>query len=202
MDEPALIHSAQHGDLEAFNRLVLAYQDMIFNQTYRMLGEQDAAADAAQNAFISAYRNLAGFRGGSFKAWLLRIATNTCYDELRRRQRRPTIPLEPVNEEDEEVESPSWLADPGETPEDAAERLELNQAIQHCLEGLPADFRAVVVLVDIQGLDYQEAAQAIRTPVGTVKSRLARARQRLRDCLLGIRELLPEVYRLVEESES
>jgi RNA polymerase sigma-70 factor (ECF subfamily) len=202
MDEPALIHSAQHGDLEAFNRLVLAYQDMIFNQTYRMLGEQDAAADAAQNAFISAYRNIAGFRGGSFKAWLLRIATNTCYDELRRRQRRPTIPLEPVNEEDEEVESPSWLADPGETPEDAAERLELNRAIQHCLEGLPTDFRAVVVLVDIQGLDYQEAAQAIRTPVGTVKSRLARARQRLRDCLLGIRELLPEVYRLVEESES
>lgn len=202
MDEPALIHSAQHGDLEAFNRLVLAYQDMIFNQTYRMLGEQDAAADAAQNAFISAYRNIAGFRGGSFKAWLLRIATNTCYDELRRRQRRPTVPLEPVNEDDEEVESPSWLADPGETPEDAAERLELNRAIQHCLEGLPADFRAVVVLVDIQGLDYQEAAQAIRTPVGTIKSRLARARQRLRDCLLGIRELLPEVYRLVEESES
>jgi RNA polymerase sigma-70 factor (ECF subfamily) len=130
----------------------------------------------------------------------MRIATNACYDELRRRQRRPTIPLEPVNEEDEEIESPTWIADPGESPEQAAERLELNRAIQYCLENLPPDFRSVVILVDIQGLDYDEAAQAIHKPVGTVKSRLARARQRLRDCLQGVGELLPAGFRLVEES--
>jgi len=104
MDELALIQEARHGDLNAFNRLVLAHQDQVFNLTYRMLGEMEPAEDAAQDAFISAYRNLNGYRGGSFKAWLLRIATNACYDELRRRKRRPTIPLEPVNEDDEEID--------------------------------------------------------------------------------------------------
>jgi len=200
MDEVALISAAQNGDLTAFNRLVLAYQDLIFSLTYRMMGEVESAEDATQEAFISAFRNLRSYRGGSFKAWLMRIATNACYDELRRRQRRPTIPLEPVNEEDEEIESPTWIADPGESPEQAAERLELNRAIQYCLENLPPDFRSVVILVDIQGLDYDEAAQAIHKPVGTVKSRLARARQRLRDCLQGVGELLPAGFRLVEES--
>ena len=200
MDEVALISAAQNGDLTAFNRLVLAYQDLIFSLTYRMMGEVDSAEDATQDAFISAYRNLRSYRGGSFKAWLMRIATNACYDELRRRQRRPTIPLEPVNEDDEEIESPTWIADPSESPEQAAERQELNRAIQYCLEGLPPDFRSVVILVDVQGLDYDEAAQAINKPVGTVKSRLARARQRLRDCLQGVGELLPAGFRLVEES--
>ena len=200
MDEVALISAAQNGDLTAFNRLVLAYQDLIFSLTYRMMGEVDSAEDATQDAFLSAYRNLRSYRGGSFKAWLMRIATNACYDELRRRQRRPTIPLEPVNEDDEEIESPTWIADPSETPEQAAERQELNRAIQYCLEGLPPDFRSVVILVDVQGLDYDEAAQAINKPVGTVKSRLARARQRLRDCLQGVGELLPAGFRLVEES--
>jgi len=200
MDEVALISAAQNGDLTAFNRLVLAYQDLIFSLTYRMMGEVESAEDATQEAFISAFRNLRSYRGGSFKAWLMRIATNACYDELRRRQRRPTIPLEPINEEDEEIESPTWIADPGESPEQAAERLELNRAIQYCLENLPPDFRSVVILVDIQGLDYDEAAQAIHKPVGTVKSRLARARQRLRDCLQGVGELLPAGFRLVEES--
>lgn len=201
MDEVALLRAAQAGDLDSFNRLVLAYQDLVFNLTYRILGELDPAEDAAQVTFISAYRNLGGYRGGSFKAWLMRIATNACYDELRRRQRRPTIPLEPVNEDDEEIESPAWIADTGESPEESIVRQELNQAIQHCLDDLPPDFRLVVVLVDIQGLDYSEAAEAIRKPVGTVKSRLARARQRLRDCLQGARELLPAEFRLVEESD-
>jgi RNA polymerase sigma factor (sigma-70 family) len=200
MDESALIQAAKGGDLNSFNRLVLTYQDLVYNQAYRMIGEEDAAADAAQEAFISAYRNLKSFRGGSFKAWLLRIVTNATYDELRRRQRRPTTPLEPVDAEDEEIESPRWLTDPGESPEDAAVRSELSGAIQGCLEGLPLDFREVVVLVDIQGMDYEEAAAAMGRPVGTVKSRLARARLRLRDCLQGFWELLPASFRLVEES--
>ena len=201
MDEMALINSARHGDLDAFNRLVLGYQDQVFNLTYRMLGEMAPAEDAAQDTFISAYRNLNSYRGGSFKAWLFRIATNACYDELRRRQRRPTVPLEPVNQDDEEIESPAWITDPGASPEEMAERQELNQAIQHCIENLSPEFRSVVVLVDVQGLDYDEAAQAIRKPVGTVKSRLARARQRLRDCLQGVGELLPVAFRLLEESD-
>jgi RNA polymerase sigma-70 factor (ECF subfamily) len=200
MDEPALIQAAMKGDIDSFNRLVLAYQDLVYNQAYRMVGEEEAAADAAQEAFISAYRNLKSFRGGSFKAWLLRIVTNATYDELRRRQRRPTTPLEPTGPEDEEIESPRWMTDPSETPEEAAVRAELSGAIQGCLEGLPVDFREAVVLVDIQGMDYEEAALAMGRPVGTVKSRLARARLRLRDCLQGFWELLPASFRLVEES--
>lgn len=196
MDESALIRYAVDGDLDAFNRLVIAYQDVVFNQGMRLLGDDAAAADAAQDAFISAYRNLRSYRGGSFRAWLLRIVTNLCYDELRRRKRRPVIALEPQDEEGEEVESPRWSIDPGERPEEAAERGELEQAIQHCLDALPVDFRAVVVLVDVQGMDYQETAQVVGTPVGTVKSRLARARFRLQDCLRGFRELLPVEFRL------
>lgn len=200
MDEVALIQAARGGDLDSFNRLVLAYQDLVYNQAYRMMGEAEVAEDATQEAFISAFRNLGSYRGGSFKAWLLRIVTNACYDELRRRKRHPTTPLEPIDEENEEVESPRWLADPGESPEEAATRAELNQALQHCLEDLPPEFRTIVVLVDVQGLDYGEAAEAVGKPLGTVKSRLARARLRLRDCLRGFWELLPAAFRLVEES--
>jgi|SRR5271157_531344 len=200
MDEPALIHSAQHGDLEAFNSLVLAYQDSLYNTALRILGDEDLAADATQEAFLSAFRGLNGYRGGSFRAWLLRTVTNACYDELRRRQRRPTTPLEPIAENEEEFESPGWLADPQASPEEKLEQAELEHVIQHCLEGLPADFRSVVVLADIQGLDYAEVALALRKPLGTIKSRLARARLRLRDCLQGFRELMPAAFRLEEKS--
>ena len=199
MDEKGLIQDALHGDMEAFNRLVLAYQDLVYNQAFRMLGDPSAADDAAQETFISAYRKLRGYRGGSFRAWLLRIVTNACYDELRRRQRRPQTSLNPVGEDDEEMESPKWLADPGESPEDYANRQELAQAIQHCLTQLEADFRAVVVLVDVQGLDYKEAAAALGRPLGTVKSRLARARRSMQACLQGFWELLPAAFRLDNE---
>jgi RNA polymerase sigma-70 factor (ECF subfamily) len=199
MDEAGLVQDARKGDLEAFNRLVLAYQDMAFNLAYRLVGDPAAAADATQDAFISAYRKLNTFRGGSFKAWLLRIVTNACYDELRRLKRRPTTELEPVGNDDEEIESPSWLKDPKETPEDAAIRDELNQAIQNCLERLEEEFRLVVVLVDVQGMDYAEAAESIKKPLGTIKSRLARARGRMKDCLRGFGELLPSAFRLEGE---
>lgn len=200
MDEAALISSAREGDLDSFNRLVLAYQDMVYSQAYRLMGDADAAEDASQEAFISAYRSIHSYRGGSFKAWLMRIVTNACYDELRRRKRRPTVPLEPVDADDEEVESPRWMEDPGETPEEAAQRSELNSALQGCLNELPVEFRVVVVMVDVQGMDYTEASQALGAPLGTVKSRLARARLRLRDCLQGFWELLPATLRLVDES--
>lgn len=200
MNESALIHEAQRGDLEAFNRLVLAYQDALYNTALRILGDEDQAADATQEAFISAFRAIQTYRGGSFKAWLLRTVTNACYDELRRQKRRPTAPLEPENEEQEEIESPRWLADSAMTPEQRAEAAELEHAIQHCLDALPADFRAVVVLADVQGLDYAEVASIVRTPLGTVKSRLARARLRLRECLQAFWELLPAAFRLERET--
>ena len=200
MDEPALIRAAQNGDLEAFNRLVLAYQDALYNTALRILGDDSQAADATQEAFISAFRGLNGFRGGSFKAWLMRTVTNACYDELRRQKRRPTIPLEPANEDDEEMESPRWLADSSMTPAEKFEADELEHAIQHCLASLPLEFRTVVVLADLQGLDYAEVASLARAPLGTIKSRLARARLRLRECLQGFGELLPAAFRLERES--
>lgn len=199
MDEIALVNSAQNGDLDSFNTLILHYQDRVFNTALRILGDEDIAQDAAQEAFISAFRSISSFRGGSFKAWLLRTVTNACYDELRRQKRRPTTPLEPETYDGEEMDSPRWLADPNMTPAQQAEADELEHAIQHCLDMLPTDFRTVVVLADIQGMDYSEVALAARVPLGTIKSRLARARLRLRECLRGFEELLPSSFRLEEE---
>jgi RNA polymerase sigma-70 factor (ECF subfamily) len=202
MDEQLLISSAQKGDLESFNTLVLSYQVNVFNTAVRILGDDELAADATQEAFISAFRNITSFRGGSFRAWLLRTVTNACYDELRRQKRRPTTSLEPINDDNEEIESPLWLTDPAASPEQKAEQDELEHAIQHCLNGLPMDYRTVVVLADIQGLDYNEVAASIKTPLGTIKSRLARGRLRLRECLQDFWELLPVAYRLESESKS
>ena len=199
MDESVLIEDAREGDLNAFNHLVLEYQDMAFNLATRMLGDDDAAADVTQVAFLSAYKSLDSFRGGSFKAWVMRMVTNACYDELRRRKRRPTISLEPVDEDDEEVESPAWLADDSDSPEDAFVRTELEQALQTCLHGLPEDFRSVVLMIDVEGMDYHEVSLATGKPLGTVKSRLARARLKMRDCLRQYRELLPSLFRLDDE---
>lgn len=202
MDEIALVHAALDGDLDAFNRLVLAYQDMAYNLAYRMLSDEDAAEDVTQTAFISAYNHLRDYRGGSFKAWVMRMVTNACYDELRRRQRRPTVPLTPLDDdEEEEIESPAWLADGAPSPEDQVSAGELDRAVQHCLSELPDEFRSVVVMVDVEGMDYQEVARAIGTPLGTIKSRLARARLKLRDCLQGFWELLPAQFRLSGEGK-
>ena len=200
MDESKLVQAALAGELDAFNRLILAYQDLAFNVAFRMLGDEDEASDATQTAFISAYKNLRSFRGGSFKAWVLRMVTNSCYDELRRKQRHPTTPLEPTNEEDgEELDTPAWIASDDPLPEDSLEVKELEHAIQHCLEHLTVEFRTVVVLIDLQGLDYDEVAQSVKAPLGTIKSRLARARFKLRDCLRGFQELLPSEFRLEDE---
>ncbi|MBM3145367.1 MAG: sigma-70 family RNA polymerase sigma factor [Chloroflexi bacterium] len=200
MDDAVLIQRARQGDLDAFNRLVLAYQDRLYTQAYRVMGEQGAAEDATQEAFISAYRKLHTYRGGSFQAWLLRIVTNACYDELRRRKRKPVSSLEPRDQQGEEIESPGWMVDPGELPEETLQKKELAAAIQRCLDQLSTDFRMVVLLVDVQGLDYRQAAQVIEKPMGTVKSRLARARLRMQDCLQQFGELLPFSFRLKEEA--
>jgi len=199
VDEPALIDAAQRGELDAFNRLVLQYQELAFNVALRVMGEEAAAADATQEAFISAYRSLRGYRGGSFRSWLLRIVTNACYDELRRRKRRPAVSLEALVE-DSEVEGSIGSTNPADNPETAAQRHELIDAIQDCLKRLAPEFRIVAVLVDVQGLDYDEVAQSIGKPLGTVKSRLARARAKLRDCLKAYGELLPAEFRLQNEA--
>jgi len=202
VDETTLIRQAQRGDLEAFNRLVIVYQTQVYNLAYRLMGDQASAEDATQEAFISAFRGLRGYRGGSFRAWLLRIVRNACYDEFRRRQRRPVTSLEELSpfNGDTTPDSLVELIHQGEGPETAAEDAELRRAIEDCLNRLPLDFRTIAVLVDLQGYDYREAAMVIGKPLGTVKSRLARARARLRDCLQAYRELLPIAFRLEDET--
>ncbi len=193
MDEQRLIAQAQRGDLHAFNQLVLAYQSTMYNVAYRILGDPDAAADATQDAFVSAYKAIARFRGGSFKAWLLRIVTNACYDQLRVKQRRPTDSLDDMLVE---PEHDATLRDDSESPEEFVLRQELGAAIQQGLSTLPPDQRITLVLSDIEGLSYDEIAEATQVSLGTVKSRLSRARSKLRDYLLHNGELLPAAYRL------
>jgi RNA polymerase sigma factor (sigma-70 family) len=194
MDETSLIAAAQQGNVDAFNELVLAYQQQVYNLAYRILGDPASAADAAQETFISAYHNMARFRGGSFKSYLLRIVSNGCYDELRRRKRRPATSFEDFGDVDEEA-NPA-LTNGHERPEEYAERQEMAQVIQAGIETLPPDQRITLALSDVQGLSYQEIAEMTGASLGTVKSRLSRARGKLRDYLRSQGELLPARYRL------
>lgn len=196
LDETSLIRQAQTGDVRAFNVLVRAHQSIAYNVAYRIVGDSDAAADVTQDAFLHAYKAIHDFQGGSFRAWLMRITTNASYDHLRYKQRRPATSLEEMLPDPDMAEPPPALTDPGETPEDYTIRQELGRQVQRCLEGLPADQRATVVLSDIQGYSYEEIASSTGVELGTVKSRLSRARARMRDCLMSKRELLPSAYRL------
>jgi RNA polymerase sigma-70 factor (ECF subfamily) len=194
MNEETLIGQAQQGDLPAFNRLVVQYQEFVYNVAYRIMGDPASAEDVTQETFISAYQSLKSFRGGSFKAWLARIATNRCYDELRRHKRRPQSSLDEMMDENESL---SFLRSPGETPEGHRQRVEFALLVEECLKGLPPDQRIATVLSDIEGYDYQQIAGITKVSLGTVKSRISRARGKLRDCLQSIGgELLPAAYRL------
>ena len=197
MDESDLIVAARGGDRKAFNDLVLHYQALAYNVAYRIVGDPDAAADATQDAFISAYQGLAGFRGGSFKAWLLRIVTNACYDQLRARKRHPTASLDALPFTDAFENTLHGQRD--DQPEEYVERDALSQLIQHGLKALPPDQRAVIVLADIQEVRYNEIAEILHISLGTVKSRLNRGRRKLRDFLQAHVELLPARYRLDSE---
>ena len=170
--------------------IVERYQVQVYNQAARILGSRELAEDAAQETFISAHRGLGRFRGGSLRAWLLRIASNVSLDQIRGSRRRPEESLD------------RFLLNPGfqvlssaESPEQQALRGELGAEIQRAILNLPDDQRIVLLLVDVQGLSYDEASESTDASLGTVKSRLARARRRVRDDLLESRELLPEQYR-------
>lgn len=194
MDEVSLIKEAQAGDVSAYNTLVLHYQNAVYNVAYRIIGEPAAAEDATQEAFISAYKALGRFRGGNFKAWLMRIVTNACYDELRRRKRRPQSSLDEITETNEST--PLMISENSPGPEEHQNRVELVQAVERCLQDLPEDQRTAAILRDVEGYDYNEIAEIMSSSLGTVKSRLSRARARLRDCLQSFGELLPLEYRL------
>lgn len=182
-DEDDLIRVAQKGNHEAFNQLVLSYQDRIFSLAVRMLGDEDAAEDITQNTFLTAYINLPRFRNGSFRSWLFRIAANLCYDVHRKHKRHPVSSIENQDLAEENLLPLNDFSGSSDFPEAEVEKLELEQTIQGALNQLDEDQRTVVVLVDLQEFDYLEAAHIIGVPIGTVKSRLARARGRLQQLL-------------------
>lgn len=180
-----LVERARAGDLDAFNALVDRYQRQVYNVCLRMLGSREAAEDATQDTFLSAYRRLGDFRGGQFRSWLLRIATNVSIDELRRSKRHATTPLE---REVEGTPVAVEVPDPASGPEDLALGAELRASLERALAALPPEQRAAVILADVQGLSYEEVAEALGCSLGTVKSRIFRARERLRAYL----QRLPE----------
>jgi RNA polymerase sigma factor (sigma-70 family) len=179
-DEQDLIGRSQAGNVEAFNMLIEHHQHRVHNLCFRMLGATDAD-DATQEVFLSAFRGIRRYHGGSFLSWLLRIATNKCYDQLRARKRKPHHSLD--TDAGAADVAPLQLQDPGEAPDDRLVRAELAQEIQRRLQELETDQRLVVILSDIQGYRYEEIVAATGWPIGTVKSRLSRGRARLRAIL-------------------
>jgi RNA polymerase sigma-70 factor (ECF subfamily) len=170
-----LIERARAGDLDAFNDLVVLYQDQLFALVARMVPDRDQASDAVQEAFFSAYRNLAGFRGGSVKSWLNRICVNAAMDAQRARRRRPVQPYP-------ELEDESWQPPAGEEadPERQVLTVERERALSDALGQITDDQRDAIVLFDVQGYDYAEIAEMTGVSLGTVKSRIHRGRLSLR----------------------
>src|SRR2546426_2735849 len=179
-----LLDRAREGDLDAFNDLVVVYQDMLFALVVRMVPDRDQASDAVQEAFFSAYRNLAGFRGGSVKSWLHRIAINAAMDIQRARKRRPVQPYPELDDE-------SWQPPAGTDadPVTTALTTERHRAINQALAAITDDQRAAIVLFDVEGFDYAEIAEMTGVSLGTVKSRIHRGRLALRDRLADRMEL-------------
>ena len=186
LDDDALADRARGGELDAFNVLVRRYERRVFGLCLGMLRSPAAAEDAAQDAMLSAWRALDGYRGGNFPAWLMRIAGNRCRDELRRRKRRPSASLDLMIEEHGDAWSPP---DEGRSPELAALDAETGRTLLAALDRLPDEQRQTVLLSDLQGLAYREIADAMDTSIGTVKSRLNRGRARMRQLLLESGEL-------------
>jgi RNA polymerase sigma-70 factor (ECF subfamily) len=199
--EEQLITRSQQGEVDAFNQLVLLYQQLVYNTLFRLLGDYDMAADITQDTFIAAFRAIRTYRGGaSFRAWLLRIGTNLVRDHWRRMQRHPTSSIDEIVEEEDQhtINYLQSLASPelSENPEAYMLTQELQALLQQGLATLSLDQRTALILCDIQGLAYEEIALITHTTLGTVRSRISRGRSHLRDYLNEHKELLPRDYRL------
>lgn len=170
--DAALVEQYLAGDVEAFNELMRAHENRVFGVCLRMLRDREAALDATQETFVTVFRKADRFAGRSaFSTWLYRVAVNTCYDQARRRQRRRTEPLPEGR-------------DPADShADDQFKAVELRPDLERALDELPQEFRAAIVLADVEGMAIQDAAEALGVPVGTVKSRLFRGRRLLADAL-------------------
>jgi len=193
-DDDQLVKRSRSGDLDAFDELVRRYQSKVYTVAFRFMGNHADAGDLSQDAFIRAYQALSSFRGdSSFATWLYRIAANVCRDEIRKQSRYKKVSL------DEMMVQPGGnnsLAAADLTPEESLERVELKDLVQRHLNALSAEHRLILVMRDIQGMSYDEIAASLDCTLGTVKSRLNRARQTLKKRLLEHRELIEDELRL------
>ena len=176
--EAAIVRKVLGGDANAFETLVLEYEKNVYNIALRMTGNSEDAADMTQEAFIKAYNSLQAFRGDSkFSVWLYRIVSNVCLDFLRSKNRRPTVSLSVEDDDGEDAQLD--VADESQSPELLLDRKLTRDSVRRGLDSLPPDYRQILLLREIQGLSYDEIAQALSLEVGTVKSRIFRARKRL-----------------------
>lgn len=186
VDEAELsrINAARHGDVQAFNELVLSNQDRLYHWVASLVGDPALAEDVTQWTFLTAYQKLHTLQTGAFRPWLYRIARNKSLDEMRRRKRISIVSLDEPAGEQEDLELGEIIAAEEMDLEEIVEQSEQSALISTLLNRLPEPYRLVLILIDMQGLDYQEAAQALGVPIGTVKSRLARARLNFRGLAL------------------
>ncbi len=190
VNDELLIEQIKNGHLDAFDQLVTRYEGRVYTIAYRYMGNYADASDLAQEAFIKIYRSLGTFRGeASFLSWMYRLVTNVCLDELRRRGRAKTVSIEELMENKKGLIMRREIAN-SRLPEDAVIRRELQQEVQNVLNLLSDEHRVIVVMRDIQGYSYDEIAQLLHCSLGTVKSRLNRARHILKEKLLARREML------------
>lgn len=186
-----LVERAKRGDVEAFEQLIGQYEKKVYNLAYRLTGRHEDASDIAQEAFLRAYSSLPDFRGdSSFATWLFRIVNNACLDELRKRKRQRLTSLdEPLTVEDGEMDRQLAIADTADGPEASLERVEVQRAVQESINALEEEYRVVILLRHMYGYSYNEIADTLGLNLGTVKSRLNRAKQALKE-MFGSRELL------------
>lgn len=196
--DEALIERSKNGDLEAFEALVRRYENKVYTVAYRFLGNHADASDLAQETFLRLYQALPNFRGeSSFMTWLYRITANACRDEIRRRQRYNVVSLDGETGANNSLvisQAQSGIL----SPEDAVEKKELNEMVQKILNKLTEEHRLVLVMREIQGMSYEEIALFLDCSLGTVKSRLSRARQAFREIFIEQRELFMRNSRLAE----
>ncbi len=189
LTEQELIQSAKNGNAVAFEQLIEKHQQRIFSIAYRIAGNQEDAADMAQEVLVKVFRNLKHFRGDSkFSTWLYRVATTTCLDEQKKQRRHTAYSLD-QELETEEGSVANQVRDTAPTPEEATEQKALRNAIHLAIGKLKDEHKKVILLREVQGLSYEEIARVLQCSEGTVKSRINRARENLKKILLQNREL-------------
>lgn len=197
-NETELIRLCQAGNVEAFEKLILKHEKQVYTIAYRFMSNHEDACDLAQEALVKAYKSIDRFRGeASFKTWLYHIVANVCRDELRKRKKNHFISLDaPIFTEEGELtrQAEDWTY----SPEILYESKENQELIQSILSTLTSEYQEVLIMREIQGFSYEEIAEQLKCSLGTVKSRLNRARKAMRDCLLAKRELFVESCRLIK----